>query len=448
MGGTCCPGFVCRSGLVCMAGTCGGCGSEGQACCDGATPCTSTSLACVRGAGGSPTCTRTPAPGEECGTIDRPACGMDGLPTTGGCASAVCEGDLRCVGGMCLNPDDAGGMDQPCGPRGGCDGMLICTYGGDVPTCQPTPADCGRDMQMCCDTGSTAGGTCEGQLHCQTGGCTTCAGPSITCVLGGLLPGQECCNGAVCRPSPIVPRCCVGPGEACVNSADCCGLTMCQGGMCQGGTDGSFCIFDSDCGEGLVCRSFQCTMDAAATCIEPNMACAGGACCSGLACAPDPDMDMPVYPPEERCCASGGSSCDDAYDCCGEMICNGGMCQCIPETEPCWSDTDCCDEPIELSCVVGTCQSTAGCALENERCPNGPSDCCGLDCRPDTWADNARTENFECCSRSRCFDPEDCCGEMTCVEGSCVSRLEGESCAYDTDCAGGFVCNSGTCGPP
>lgn len=446
--GACCAGFTCRSGLVCNGGTCAACGGEGQSCCDGATPCTSTMLGCTRGTGTTSMCTRIPSPEEACGTIDRPACGMDGTPVApgSGCAMAVCEGDLRCVEGMCLNPDDEGGEDQPCGPRGGCDGMLICTYGGDVPICRPTPDGCGRDMQMCCDTGSTSGGSCEGALHCQTGGCTTCAGPSITCVLGGLLPGQQCCNGAVCRPAPLIPRCCVGEGETCVNSADCCGFMMCQDGMCQAGRSGSFCIDSSECADGLECRLFTC--QAAEECIEPNTACTGGTCCTGLACAPDVDAEAPVFPPENRCCSGGGASCDDSFDCCGQMFCNGGLCECIGEDGPCWSDVDCCDEPNEMSCVVGTCQSTEGCGLENTRCPAGPDDCCGLDCRPDTWADTAATDRYECCSNNRCFDSEDCCGEMLCVEGSCASRAIGETCAYDLDCQGGTVCTDGHCAVP
>lgn len=448
MSGVCCPGFVCRSGLVCTGGTCGGCGDEGESCCDGATPCTSTSLACLPGSSpGTTRCTRVPAPGEECGTIDRPACGMDGLPTTGGdCAGAVCEGDLRCVGGMCLNPDDEGGMGQPCGPRGGCDGMLICTYGGDVPVCQPTPEGCGRDMQMCCDTGSTAGGTCEGALHCQTGGCTTCAGPSITCVLGGLLPGEQCCNGAVCRPSPLVPRCCVGAGETCINSADCCGFMMCQDGMCSAGREGSFCISDAECGEGLTCQTFTCQPDAASTCTPPNTACGGsGMCCDGLACAPHYDLEDIVIPPEERCCASAGTSCEDSFDCCGEMLCTEGMCECQVEEDFCWSDQDCCEG---LGCMAGTCQPTEGCFVTGETCPTGPDQCCGLDCRPQTWADTAMTDNYICCSNNRCLDEDDCCGEMTCVDAYCVARMSGESCAYDTDCESTLVCTDGTCAPP
>jgi len=438
--GVCCAGFTCRAGLVCNGGTCRACGDEGEPCCDGATPCSSTDLAC---APSTATCVDVPNPDEACGTIDRPACGPDGMPIPGGsCAGATCEGDLRCVGGMCLDPDDEGGMDQPCGPRGGCDPGLICDYSGPVPTCEMTPDGCGRDMQMCCDTGAASGGSCEGSLNCQFGGCTACRGPSLTCLLGGILPGQGCCNGAVCRPAPIVPRCCVGTGEACTNSLDCCGFMQCQDGTCQAGREGSFCIDSSECGEGLTCQTFTCQPEGM-MCIDASEPCMGsGVCCDGLACAPHRDPDMAVEPPPDECCAAGGGSCSADEDCCGRTRCEEGMCACVAMDGDCDSDSDCCDG---MGCVGGLCYPTAACGEENERCIDAgpPGQCCGrLACRPDTFGASAR----DCCSTEACRTDEQCCGEMRCVEGSCRARLSGESCADDLDCDGLLLCIDGTCG--
>lgn len=439
-GGVCCTGFTCRAGLVCMGGTCASCGDEGEACCDGATPCSSSTLVCDR-----TNCIPIPDPEDACGTIDRPACDEDtGTPVTGGgCDGAVCEGDLRCVGGMCLDPEDEGGMDQPCGPRGGCDAGLLCDYTGPTPTCEMTPDGCGRDEQMCCDTGAASGGTCEGSLNCQFGDCSTCRGPSLTCLLGGLLPGNECCNGSVCRPAPLVPRCCVGEAQECTNSADCCGFMQCQSGMCQAGRENSFCIDSSECGEGLTCQTFTCQPDTMAMCIDPGAACSGsGMCCSGLTCAPHRDPDAAVEPPPEACCASSGTSCEDGEDCCGRMMCTEGMCVCVGEDAQCDSDSDCCDE---LSCVGGLCFPTAACAEENETCmDSGPAgQCCGrLGCRPDTFG----STDFDCCSTEACRTDEQCCGEMRCVEGNCRARLADETCAADLDCEGGMFCIEGQCG--
>lgn len=443
MGGVCCSGFTCRAGLVCMGGRCGTCGDEGEPCCDGATPCSSTTLACNPA---TAQCIAVPSPEDACGTIDRPACGMDGMPVmTGSCTDASCEGDLRCVGGMCLDPDDAGGMDQPCGPRGGCDGGLICDYSGPTPTCETTPEGCGRDMQMCCDTGSTSGPNCEGQLNCQFGGCTTCRGPSLTCVLGGLIPGNECCEGSVCRPAPLVPRCCVGSGEACTSSIDCCGFMQCQDGMCQAGREGSFCTDSSECGEGLTCQTFRCQMDTTAMCTEAGQPCdASGTCCDALTCSPHRDPDMAMEPPPNACCAAGGASCDTDEDCCGRTRCMEGMCECQPDRMECDADSDCCEG---LGCVGGFCAATDGCGEENERCDSaGPiGQCCGnLDCRPDTW--NATM--YDCCSTVGCRTDEQCCGEMTCENGMCTARSAGETCAYDLDCEGLLICVDGMCADP
>lgn len=439
-GGVCCTGFTCRAGLVCSGGRCNACGDEGQACCDGATPCSSTSLVCNR-----TTCVPVPDPDTACGTIDRPACGMDGTPVTGGgCDGAVCEGDLRCVGGMCLNPEDEGGMGQPCGPRGGCDGGLICDYSGTTPTCNTTPDDCGREMQMCCDTGGTSG-SCEGALNCQFGDCTTCRGPSLTCVLGGLIPGNECCNGSVCRPAPLVPRCCVGAGEECTNSADCCGFMQCQGGMCQAGREGSFCLDSSECGEGFTCQTFTCRpTEMMMMCIDPGEPCMGsGVCCDGLACAPHRDPDNAVEPPPEACCAGAGTSCTvGSDDCCGRMSCTDGECTCVPMDSQCDSDSDCCEG---LSCVGGLCFSTMACGEENETCDRAAPTrtCCGrLDCRPDTFG----ATTTDCCSTESCRTDEQCCGEMRCVEGDCRAQAGGEACADDFDCEGALLCVDGRCG--
>src|SRR5688572_24250911 len=118
-GMVCCAGFSCRDEAVCNteSGTCELCGQEGQPCCDGASPCTSTSLSCevARGAGGEvvATCVDPMDPSRLCGGIDEPCC----MGTTG--MATDCSGGLTCSpSGTCLNPTDTGMMGEPCGPRG------------------------------------------------------------------------------------------------------------------------------------------------------------------------------------------------------------------------------------------------------------------------------------------------------------------------------------------
>ena len=436
-GGVCCAGFTCRSGLVCSEGRCGACGDEGDACCDGATACTG-SLACVRG-----TCTRVPSPEEACGTIDRPPCGMDGMPSTD-CAGAECEGDLVCSAGMCLDMDDTGFEGAPCTPRGNCDPGLICDRTMGAGTCVTTPEDCGRDMQMCCMLGGTEGG-CEGALNCQFGSCTTCQGPSLTCVLGGLLPGQQCCNGSVCRSAPIVPRCCVGEAQACSSSLDCCGFMMCRDGMCQAGREGSLCIDSSECGEGLTCQTFTCQPEGP-MCTEPNEVCdrmSTGTCCDGLACSRAPRPEDPTGSlPEPRCCAAADASCTGDFDCCGEMRCEEGVCACRGLEETCYGDTDCCDG---ASCIGGACRDTTGCNEPGQTCTTRDDCCLGTqNCEPVSFG---ATETRCCVSGGqRCVDTTDCCGTMECgMDGTCECHRLMEPCASDADCCGALFCVDGSC---
>lgn len=439
-GGVCCAGFTCRSGQVCNSttGHCEGCGEEGGHCCDGETSCVSASLVCNPMTGN---CERAPDPENRCGRIDGPCCGADGVSP----GTESCEGDLVCTSGMCSDPTDSGGMGQPCSPRGGCDAGLMCDHTNNQ--CTMTPEDCGHDSQMCCDTGATAE-SCDGNQHCQFGMCSTCQGPSLTCILGGILPGQTCCNGSVCRPAPLLPRCCVGQDQPCTNSLDCCGFMMCMNGMCQAGRENSFCIDSSECGDGLTCQTFQCKPDPMATCMPAGQMCeATNSCCSGFTCGVSSDSTVAQRP--QVCCTASGGACQSASDCCGEMMCTEGMCECRGMDETCFRDAECC---TGLGCVAGACQDVSSCSRPNEMGGTAPTcasrdDCCiGLDCLlPMAGADPSAST---CCQEgmSPCDSDEQCCGEMTCTDGRCLCRDEGASCANDIDCCGSFVCTNGHCG--
>ncbi|MGE0787053.1 MAG: hypothetical protein AB7S26_15370 [Sandaracinaceae bacterium] len=429
-GGVCCTGFVCRSGLVCNEGMCEGCGMDGMPCCDGASPCLG-SLGCEVMTG----LCRNIDPATACGRIDNACCPdpVSGSPTD-------CEGGLVCVGGTCLRPTDTGFMGAPCGPRGTCDTGLACDR-RMVPSgiCNMVPSDCGMDGMMCCDLGGSEE-VCAGELHCQFGECSTCRGPSLTCLLGGLLPGQECCSGSVCRPAPLIPRCCMGDGGMCENSLDCCGFMSCSGGSCSCSRENSFCLDSSECCDGLTCQRFQCRT-APEMCNEGGSMCmTASECCAGLACSPT--RTEPMAPPVNQCCSGGSTACDDDGDCCGRMRCQDGECECITEDGLCDRDIECCGDGY--ICAAGSCVDGQGCARETENCdPTMLGACCGrLNCR--------RQEAMGptvCCAgqTNRCRADSDCCGDMTCGEDeTCQCRMPGESCVNLTDCCTG-LCEMGTC---
>ena len=429
---TCCPGFTCRSGLVCTDGTCSGCGDDGQPCCDGSTACIG-SLACDVTTGN---CVNAD-PATACGEIDNECCvGTTGVPSE-------CSGALVCTAGRCLNADDVGFEGAPCGPRGSCDPDLVCDRRMDPRgTCITTPEDCGRETMMCCDLGGTEGGECAGSMHCQFGDCSTCRGPSLSCLLGGLLPGQECCSGSVCRPSPLVPRCCMGGGGNCENSLDCCGLMTCGGdGTCSCSGEGSFCITNAECCDGFTCSTFQCRA-AGPACLDPGAMCmASTQCCDGLACSET--RTEPTAPPVRQCCSGGSTSCDADEDCCGRMACEDGECQCVASGGLCDRDIECCNDGGGSNiCVAGACADGAGCARETRTCSDdgttAPMCCGGLRCDLPLV-----TRDRRCCGGlgNRCRNDMDCCGNSTCgASETCECVAEGMPCETRLECCTGLSC--------
>jgi hypothetical protein len=119
----------------------------------------------------------------------------------------------------------------------------------------------------------------------------------------------------------------------------------------------------------------------------------------------------------------------------------GDAAVCQPAGGTCADDGSCCSG---LQCVASTCRDPATCRVETSRCDT-PGPCCrGLSCLPSTFGGAT-----ECCigfAGGHCDATSDCCGEMLCESGGCVSRAAGQSCASEHDCAGSLRCVSGTCG--
>ena len=54
-------------------------------------------------------------------------------------------------------------------------------------------------------------------------------------------------------------------------------------------------------------------------CLGLRAACADdNTCCAGSVCQPSPTS--------RRCCRSGGQACGSSLECCGYMLCSGGVC--------------------------------------------------------------------------------------------------------------------------
>jgi hypothetical protein len=151
-------------------------------------------------------------------------------------------------------------------------------------------------------------------------------------------------------------------------------------------------------------------------------------------------------------CTGGDAITADRLRCeRGTWISAGDMCPaptpgaCGPIASVCTEDTGCCEG---LLCVESTCRDPAVCRVEAVPCEGLEIECCPqLSCLPSAIGGRA-----ECCvgfDGGRCELETDCCGEMTCEDGQCRARAEGESCASANDCARSTMeCIADTCTMP
>jgi hypothetical protein len=81
---------------------------------------------------------------------------------------------------------------------------------------------------------------------------------------------------------------------------------------------------------------------------------------------------------KEICCARSGQDCKTEADCCGQLVCNAGICgegggQCIDTGGSCRDESDCCGD---LACTDRVCGvAGAVCAHAGDR-PAGGRRCC------------------------------------------------------------------------
>ncbi|MEM9190380.1 MAG: hypothetical protein AAGF12_14440 [Myxococcota bacterium] len=189
-GGPCCEGW-CEGSMACdETNTCGtraapACGTNGNACCDGATPC-EAGLECLVGG-----C----APAE----VASSSCGAEG--------QTCCTGDNPCIGGL------------SCDSNGQC-----------------APPKCGFGGQPCCN-----GTLCSGELICEAGMCTNTRTETCLAVGGDCSTGASCCSGLACvagrcdasmmppeQPPPM-------PGDPCTSATSCFDCTArAECGFCDG----------------------------------------------------------------------------------------------------------------------------------------------------------------------------------------------------------------------
>ncbi len=327
-----CEAFAdaCNEG-TCINGSCGKTPKNDGASCDDGLYCTVSDL-CVAGA-----CKGSPRP---CDVSSQNPC------QTGVCdeASKTCvlgkgndgaaciDGDLCTIDSTCQNGTCGGGQPVDCSFLGGVCGVPYCD-----PTegCKATPQNDG----VACDNGSSGEcsyGLCEGGAcksipinegascddldfnECTVGTCT-----NGICLSQGLPDGSDCdgfffdpctkgaCQFNFCSPVPA------NDGDPCDDYLLCTENTVCQGGICQGGTPYQGCAPPGGCYIGSCDPMFDmCTAqpgndgascDAGDPC-QTGTTCAGGACIGGTP-------------------ANDGLACDDGLSCTTGETCSVGICQ-------------------------------------------------------------------------------------------------------------------------
>ncbi len=244
-GGDCSGHLDCCGWMLCDEGTCQ-CQQTGESCVTDEECCPtmdesggSVPSVCVDG-----TCQR-----------GQGAC----VPVREGCD----EGGTTCCAGLACSTTRASSAETPsyCCAKAGtscageldCCGLMFCTDG--VCECGESGDPCVSD-QECCEGSACILGECVSTMGCNRLG--------DSCDNSG-----ECCGEVVCLdsdpdPSAVDKICCVGKRRACTTDQDCCGAMRCvfeEGAVektCACQKPGEACINTSECCTGSACRNGTC----------------------------------------------------------------------------------------------------------------------------------------------------------------------------------------------
>ena len=451
---TCGDGACAESGaLTCLNGiaidTCepAGAANDDASCdnvdndCDGATDedFAGTPTACGSGA-----CTATGSTICVDGVIGD-SCEAGG----GGDDDATCDGvDDDCDG---ATDEDFASISSQCG-SGACaaTGLVICSDGSEVDTCEPGS---GLEGDATCDgfdddcDGSTDEDVLAVNTNCGEGNCFA-TGVS-TCVGGVMVDG--------CTPGEGAPT-----DETCDGHDD----------DCDGTKDEDFLTEETLCGEG------ECGGSGVTSCVAGQVvdSCTGGevtgldASCNGLDDDCDGETDEDYVPTVTSCgvgaCAGqGATSCSAGLvqDSCSEgsgsesdVTCDGIDDDCNGATDDGWiaQPTTCgvgaCESTGELACLDGTATDTCHAGIGT----GSDGDCDGVDDDCSGEADEDFAGQPTTCGVGACAAT----GVTTCAGGSIVDSCQpiagapvDDDCdGIDDDCSGAadedFAPQSSSCG--
>ena len=251
--------------------------------------------------------------------------------TPRGCRSAALGREFP--SGACAQTEQAGCGVTRCAWFLCSDGAWLCSDGESCPGTRVPNAACAAAPVPGGDAGRSDGGP-------RSDAGMACGGRGASC--GSTA---ECCAELQCGTGTGAGACCAPEGVVCSRSSECCGGAPCASGYCGCVPANQGCSADSECCAGTLCIVGACRP--AMGCGLEQAACASGTdCCSPLGCQSSRGVGA------KQCCVSGGNRCENAGDCCGDMLCTAGRCAHRARGESCSNLLDC---GGSLLCRGGVC---------------------------------------------------------------------------------------------
>jgi hypothetical protein len=344
--------------------------------------------------------------------------------------SLTCKPGFHLCTDRCLpadRPDSCGDRCAPCPPPPP-GGVAACTAGQCDFTC-PRGQKCG---DKCIGTGEScgpkkeSGASCGGNGDCSSGACVegiccenACEGKCRACTRArnGTADGK-------CLP---VPKGDDPDNECAQTDARSCGETgACDGkGACE------------QYGKETQCAAETCSGDSHA----PVSLCNGAGACmraAGVKC------------PGNLLCGPNGqclTACTGNQDCAGGLMCQAGQCRKLAAAgDSCSGNGDCLSNVCGKGrCCKGACAAQPPCGNTGACDASGECAKAGTDvmCAGESCTANTQFPARSCNGQGQCppqGSGSPCPNSLKCGGNQCLTR-----CSTDGDCAGGQICQNGTC---
>lgn len=446
-------GQGCGAATECASGHCSDGFCCSSACSEGCDVCSASGTCTVLGAGQTGQCGAY-----KCG-------GSAACPTT-------CTTDTQCVAGnycggnACLPQKNKG---QTCGASNECqsgncaDGVccdtactgkcMACAAANKEDSNPANSGTCGAAKQ-----GTNPGGACKLATD-PCGEQDSCSGSPGTC---NLAPSGKSCGPTTCSNGAVSGKICNGSGT-CVDQTN----AQCAPYVCKGSACSSPCGADTDCQSDHYCAGGVCVAKSnnGAACSAANV-CKSGFCVDGLCC------DSPctgqcqacaevgsygqckVVSGEPRasrppCTGAAGDSCKGVCDGANPTACT------YPASGTACKNASCTGDVAQ---PAGACDGAGLCAVPaTQNCApytcNAQALACATTCASDTDCAQGAICNT---STGKCAAASATCKDTTtvqlpngqteaCIPYRCVGGACQQQCSSGSDCAPGYDCQGNAC---